>query len=463
MKLKKENDQFDTWLEASDWRYSAAIVGLSAFLDFFEDEIEYELSDDDLKFNKADITEERYLEFAENFFKDQFKHKDLEQYMCLDEWTEEQIKEINELLRGNSIMKKVFGKIKFDGTNQEEIQELIEANRKELIQETFRNKSNLYKNFINPGQLFKEPGTCCRLWGYYVDGGRKTKSLAYNFDVNTFVSQDDKLFDFIPFAFWGDREVFFVNANYSLRELVSINKGLKYRIGKELETSKINIARKTLFKTIQETSDFLNYGAEVIVKQQDNEFFETMYIRRESIKVLQKIRVYEPFCFSVKVTDNYYLDVQRKVTECILNMIRTDELIELFLKQDIRRGAKSDNEYLISLFIQMNTLICGGGEKLKQSMGKAYSCAKTVAKKLPENKRKSYRQKLTSAIIFKDYDRCCEILLQLSNQKEINMEFKFMYDLFEDFEKNKDIVYTFISALSVEPEKERNEKGGNEE
>ena len=214
MKLKKENEQFDTWLEASDWRYSAAIVGLSAFLDFFEYEIEYELSDDYLKFNEADITEERYLEFAEDFFKDQFKHKDLERYMYLDEWTEEQMKEINELLRGNSIMKKVFGKIKFDGTNQEEIQKLIQENRKELIRETFRNKSNLYKNFANTGQLFKEPGTCCRLWGYYVDGGRKTKSLAYNFDVNTFVSQDDKLFDFIPFAFWGYREVFFVNASY---------------------------------------------------------------------------------------------------------------------------------------------------------------------------------------------------------------------------------------------------------
>lgn len=459
MKLKKENDPFDTWLEASDWRYSATIAGLSAFLDFYKYEIEYELSDDCLKFNEADITEERYLEFAEVFYKDQFKHKDLERYMCLEEWTEDQIKEINELLRGNSIMKKVFGKIKFDGTNQEEIRELIEANRKELIRETFRNKSNLYKNFANTGQLFKEPGTCCRLWGYYVDGGRKTKSLAYNFDVNTFVSQDDKLFDFIPFAFWGDREVFFVNASYSLKELVSINKRLKDRIGRELESSKTNIARKTLFKTIQETSDFLNYGAEVIVKQQDNEFFETMYVRRESIKVLQKLKVYEPFCFSVKVTDNYYLDVQRKVTECILNMVRVDELIEFFLKQAMRRDVKSDNEYLISLFIQMNILICGGGEKMKQSMKGAYACAKKVAADLPENKRVSYRQKLTSAVIFKDYDRCCQILLQLSNYT--NIAFDFVYDLFEDFEKNIDIVYTFINALT--PKRESNEQGGNEE
>ena len=96
---------------------------------------------------------------------------------------------------------------------------------------------------------------------------------------------------------------------------------------------------------------------------------------------------------------------------------------------------------------------------MKQSMKGAYACAKKVAADLPENKRVSYRQKLTSAVIFKDYDRCCQILLQLSNYT--NIAFDFVYDLFEDFEKNKDIVYTFINALM--PKRESNEQGGNEE
>ena len=96
---------------------------------------------------------------------------------------------------------------------------------------------------------------------------------------------------------------------------------------------------------------------------------------------------------------------------------------------------------------------------MKKSMRAAYACAKKVAKDLPENKRGSYRQKLTSAVIFKDYDRCCQILLQLSNYT--GMDFEFVYDLFEDFEKNKDIVYTFINALTTK--KESNEQGGNEE
>lgn len=459
MRLRKKNDVYDTWLVASDWRYSAAIVGLYKYLEFYKYEFEYELTDDYLKFHEADITEERYLNFAESYFEDQFQHRELEKYMNLESWTEDQKKRINELLRGNSVMKKVFGKVRFDGTNQEEIKNIIDANRNELIRETFRNKSNLYKNFANTGQLFKEKGTCCRLWGYYVDGARKTKSISYNFDVNTFVSEDDMFFDFIPFAFWGDREVLFVNDNFSLIQLINTNRTLENRVNVQSSDPGKKDARKVLFKTIQETTHFLNYSVEVITKQRDAEFFETMYVRKESIRILKKLRIYEPFCFAVKINDNYYLDIQKKVTECILNLVRTDELIEFFLKRDMRRDIESDFEYLISLLIRINSLICGGGEKLNQSMRGAYACAKEVVKSIPENKYKAYRQKLTSAVVFKDYDRCCQILLQLSNYSEVT--FDFVYDLFEDFEKNKDVLYTFINALTVR--KENNNQGGEKE
>jgi len=73
-------------------------------------------------------------------------------------------------------------------------------------------------------------------------------------------------------------------------------------------------------------------------------------------------------------------------------------------------------------------------------------CAKQVVIKIPENKISSYRQKLISSIIFKDYDRVCQILLQLSNYSAV--EFNFVYDLFEDFEENKDVIYTFVNALN---------------
>ncbi len=83
---------------------------------------------------------------------------------------------------------------------------------------------------------------------------------------------------------------------------------------------------------------------------------------------------------------------------------------------------------------------------MKERLKGAYACSKKVAEVLEKNKLDSYRQKLTSSIIFKDYDRVCQILLQLSNYSGI--EFGFVYDLFDDFEENKDLAYTFINALS---------------
>ena len=286
--------------------------------------------------------------------------------------------------------------------------------------------------------------SCCRLWGYYVDGGRKSKSISYNFDVNTFVAQDDIIFDFIPFSFLGEREALFINDSFSVKQLIDTNINFEHFLQKETESSssKSKDARKVLFQSIQAAADFLDYDVEVILKNRDASFFETLYIRQDSIDILKKIKIYEPFCFSLKVNENYYINVQKKVMDCILNLIRMDELIELFLKRK--------EEYLVSQFIQINQLICEGGEKMNQSMKRAYACAKEVVKKLPANKRESYRQKLTSAIIFKDYDRYIEILLQLCNYTDGN--FEFAYDLFEDFERNKDIAYTFINALTKKSE-----------
>ncbi len=440
MKYSLENEKFDTCMEPSDWRYAAAIVGLEKYFIYF-DEVEYERTSECIKFCRKDITQERYLKFVEYYYKEDLQHKQVEERMYQEEYTEEQIKMINDLLRGNSIMKKVFGKVKFNGTNMQEILELIDENRMDLIKETFRNKSNLYANFANTGQLFEDEKSCCRLLGYYVDGGRKSKSIAYQFDTNTFVSQDDLIFDFIPFAFTGNRVAFFINSNYSLQELLAVNTVFRERTKQEFskENTKIKNERQVLFKMIQESSDFLNYDVEVITKEKDEQFFKTMYVRKESIQILRSIKDYEVFCFSLKVNDTYYIDVQRKVMDCILNLVRTDELIELFLKEK--------SEYLVFRLIDINRCIDGGGENMKQSMKVAYACAKEVVKRLPENKRESYRQKLISSIVFKDYDRFCQILLQLSNYSEVT--FDFAYDLFEGFEKNKDVAYTFVNALTL--------------
>ena len=92
---------------------------------------------------------------------------------------------------------------------------------------------------------------------------------------------------------------------------------------------------------------------------------------------------------------------------------------------------------------------------MNQATRGAYARAKAVASAIPENKSKAYRQKLTSAVVFNDYDRCCQILLRLSIYSGVT--FDFVYDLFENFEKNKDVIYTFINALTSKKEEIKQE------
>ena len=107
--------------------------------------------------------------------------------------------------------------------------------------------------------------------------------------------------------------------------------------------------------------------------------------------------------------------------------------------------------------IKINVLI-RGDERMKDKLKGAFACAKQVSKAIEDNKIDSYKQKLTSSIIFKDYDRVCQILLQLSNYSDI--EFRFVYDLYDNFEDNKDLAYTFINALS---KKTNNTESNNSE
>lgn len=441
-----DTQRYNTSLEPWDWRYSAAIVGIYKYLFFHEKE--YNITDDALEFNCEDITEEEYLEFAEYYYGTGFPHKMAEQILDCEELSDNQKKMVNDLLQANSILKKVFKKIKFDGENKDEILHIIDENRLTIVKETYRNKKNMYADFSNINQLFNKGQERCRLLGFYVDGGKKSKSTAYNFNTKSFVGSDTPYFDFIPFAFMGDYESYFINDSYSVVKLIDTNTAfesyLKDAISEientgEPSTRSID-AKKILFKSIIEVAEFLRYDVEIICKNREHDFFETMYIRKNSIEILKKMNNYDDYCRKFKVNDNFYIDVQQEVLNCILNSIRTDSLIERYLK------AKSG--YMVNKLINLNLLICGGGENMKKSMQGAYACAKEVVNRIPENKVDSYRQKLISSVVFRDYDRCCQILLQLSNYSDV--KFNFAYDLFEDFETNKDVLYTFINALTNE-------------
>ena len=55
VKIKLENQKFNTCLETSDWRYSAAINGLVEYFQYYEkDNVEYEIKNDCLFYNEVD-------------------------------------------------------------------------------------------------------------------------------------------------------------------------------------------------------------------------------------------------------------------------------------------------------------------------------------------------------------------------------------------------------------------------
>lgn len=462
--------EFSNRIEASDWKNSAAIVGLIRFFDYsgipynrdeiFSDEEMYGYEGksneglDFLKFNDEDITDEKLFKFIEAYFPDDMHHCIVERKLKQDAWSEEEIKLINEKLTANTIMKKFFSKNKFDGSNKNEILDMIQDNRNEIVRETFKNKNNLYKNFCNPNVFQQDAGSTARLQGYYVDFKKKGKSISYRYNPNLYSSSDSRYYDYIPFGFTIGMESFFINDNTSVKQLYYTNNELKSeydRIKNDSMSSFIN-TREVLFKNIIESAKFIDFDVEVIKKDINKDYFETLYLRQESIEILKNTGKYKVFCKSVKV-GNSYINMQEKVTDSIINMRFMDEWIELLMREDID---KKNNSYffLISSMIQVNSLIrkkiYGGGDSMNKSMNSAYAAANNIvtvlSKKGQKNKIDSYRTKLLSSLIFKDYDRFSEILLSLSNFADVNLNFA--YDLFEDFEANKEVAYTFVNALN---------------
>ena len=115
----------------------------------------------------------------------------------------------------------------------------------------------------------------------------------------------------------------------------------------------------------------------------------------------------------------------------------------------------NNHKYLIFHLIKINQLIYKEEEDImNEKQKRVYASAKQVREVLAgkEDKIRAYEQRLISAITLKDYDRVQEILLHLSSFTQVRMDF--LIDLFEDFEGNKNLAYTFINLLG-DKKKER--------
>lgn len=456
MKTKIDYFDYDTLLQPTDWRFAAAVVGLCKYFDYFgiDYKVLYDVEEkpdnyihgfDGIIYKSEDITEEKYLEFAENYFEKYMTHKNILNILESQEFSEEQIKLVNDLVKSKTVLKGLFDKIKFDGTNKDIFISTIEENRAEIIKNIFKNGNNLYKNYCNERLIFTEDNSTCRLRGYNVDKDRKTSNLGFCFSKESFGSNDILEFDFIPFAFSNSdmRETYFVNNNFSVKSLTQTN----YAFSNQLSSTENKDDKNKLMLVLQNSKDYISYDVEIISKFQDKAYYETFFVRLERLKKLRELSG-KSLNFVKKINDDYWFNLEKEVYMRCLNNVLLDDVILMMLKfyfddNAVKGYIKSRTDMLIDINVSWK------GNDIMDEIKSAKSCGFLTSKKLIEmkssNKINSYKQKIISALCAHDYDRAKEIILSLSAY--VGMEFSFFYTFLENAEENKDLAFAFASAL----------------
>lgn len=457
MKTKIDYFDYDTLLQPTDWRFAAAVVGLCEYFDYFgivykvlydveEKPDNYIHGFDGIIYKSEDITEEKYLEFAENYFEKYMTHKNILNILESQEFSEEQIKLVNDLVKSKTVLKGLFDKIKFDGTNKDIFISTIEENRAEIIKNIFKNGNNLYKNYCNERLIFTEDNSTCRLRGYNVDKDRKTSNLGFCFSKESFESNDILEFDFILFAFSNSdmRETYFVNNNFSVKSLTQTN----YAFSNQLSSTENKDDKNKLMLVLQNSKDYISYDVEIISKSQDKAYYETFFVRLERLKKLRELSG-KSLNFVKKINDDYWFNLEKEVYMRCLNNVLLDDVILRMLKfyfdDNSSKGyIKSRTDMLIDINVSWK------GNEIMDEIKSAKSCGFLTSKKLIEmkssNKINSYKQKIISALCAHDYDRAKEVILSLSAY--VGMEFSFFYTFLENAEENKDLAFAFASALN---------------
>lgn len=486
MKVTIEHPLYDTLLLPTEWRYSAAIVGLICFFDFIEqtegkklytytnneDKDRYAVYSDifgyiqGILYNSTDLTEERYLLFCENWYDREFQHRNVEALLThIKKFSQDNINDINSYLNGtssNTVMKKIFKGIKFDETNTDTILNLIDEHRLEIIKETFRYKTTMYRNFANTNKLMSDTNPHCRLLSYDLDEGRKSKAASYYFDTSTFIASDIYEFDFIPFAFTYTKIGFFVNSNTSIEALVKCNNQLKENMDVEEQIINNRVIRDgdqtKLIKAMLHSDDFLNCDVEIICKDREHESFDTMLIRKQALQRLKKIYDNYNLRYVHKYNYNYWLNVEEELIRCCLNYTYLDKLLEQLLLLS-RMDTESRTIQIIQPLVQINMEWKGVNQTMQDTIERAkkvgYYIGKTIKEKNGENKVKSYKNKLINATVSHDRERVLEIMLQLSGYTD--GEISTIYDILDNPDNWSDIAISFTNAMIPYTKKEKEE------
>ncbi len=477
MKQKTDYEGYDTLLQLSDWRFSAAALGLWEYLNFSVGKygkLDYKILSaiekseelpkeaikglDGILYHSSDITEERYLDFAEYWFRSEMTHCKIMDILDGDSLSDDDIKKVNDMVKSKKVLQNLLGKVKFNGENSEEYISIIQKNRHHIIKEIYRYSSMMYRGFngfndpkkikgINP--LFTKENPHCRLQGYYIDENRKSNSVGYAFDKDTFVGSDCIEFDFIPFAFSNTREGYFINNNFDLNTLKQTN----HKFMQEINGTEEKNSRTKLYLALKNSADYIRYDVEIIIKPRDIEQYQTLFVRADRLKALQELQS-DNLKFNYKITDDYYFNLENEVYDKCLNNEMLDSCIEFMLKlgtENTQQGkaARIQNAKIIDINEKWKgELRMSDNEKLniKSARATGYSVSEWFMDNDGENKLKSYKQKLISSIVAHDYDRMNEILLNLSSYT--GKELTFAYQLFENPENNIGLAYAFANALT---------------
>lgn len=462
MKTNVDYKGYDTLIQPTDWRYSASCLGLHRFLtysgfDFMllndcEDTVDGAIYGfDGILYHSSDLTEENYLLFAESYFRKYMTHLTILSMLENAEFTKENIKKVNGLIKSKKVFENTLGKnTKFDGTNKDVISNLINENRFEITKSIFRYGKNLYSDYCNSNLLLTDSNNHCRLVGYSVDEGRKTRFLGFCFSKESVDCNDEIEFDFIPFAFSNSEmyETYFVNNNYSIKELLKTNDTLS----KELRDKEKKNPKTRLLSVLQQADDFINYDVEIIEKNRDNDFYNTMFIRAERLRALKQLNE-KSLSFTYKIAEDYWLNLEKEVFERCLNNVLLDDLIERMLKISLDSEVnKTTVRFRTNTLVDIN--VSWKGSMIMTELENARKLGFVVSQKLIEkrgkNKISSYQQRIISALVAHNYDRVKEVLLSLSAYSGV--EFAFFYKFLEDAEQYKDLAFAFASSLTVPSE-----------
>lgn len=534
---------YDRCIEATDWRFSAAIVGMQRYLEY--QKLSYYQQGRRFYYNYADIepvkADEKFLDFIESFFAEQMHHKNVEieiaylisklkerenldKKVCeLSDITEKEKEEINEkynqyhneiskiikginsLLIANKIMKELFREFKIsDNISSEEIINkrekifyIINENRHKIIRSTFFNGNSGFKKFIasgnNDGNLRSMPHETCRILGFHVDKDRKTRNLGFAFNEKTRSSIDIVEFDFIPIAFSKGEDSIFINNNSSISELINANDKLRTFLEKK-KNNRVRIEKQALYYAIAKSGEYLENNTEIILKNTNTDYYETVMLRKESIDILKlllndnKMGLRRDLIDSianryVEIRKEYKVSIGKELANAIIDMRTLDEIICQIFKyernvtsKDEERKRWANESFLVRQLIRINQLIYTYNNqkenKMEENYNKknrdyleiAFNTALDVSKRIEEiegekeNKTKvrSYKNKLINTMISNNNERFFEIMLQLSSYAEV--QFSFLHPLLKDFDNNKNIAYSFINGLqSTQNKKDKKE------